>query len=63
MVRAAFGLILQREPDPEALRFHGHALRAGGPAATMLRGLLASPEALERGEQLFLLLADAPSPG
>lgn len=60
MVRDAFRLILQREPDPEALRFHRDALRAGEPAVTMLRGLLASPEALERSEQLLLVLAAAP---
>ena len=60
MVRDAFRLILQREPDPEALRFHRDALRAGESASTMLRGLLGSPEAMERGEQLFLVLAAAP---
>ena len=60
LVAGAFRLVLQREPDPGGLDHHLRALRAGQPAATMMRSLLGSREALDRGEQLLLVLAAVP---
>ncbi|MBI0534672.1 hypothetical protein D9599_03695 [Roseomonas sp. KE2513] len=62
LVTGGFRLILQREPDPGGFAFHLNGLRAGRPAANMMRGLLGSAEAAERGEQLLLVLAPVPPP-
>lgn len=62
LVAGAFRLVLQREPDPGGLDHHLRALRTGQPAATMMRSLLGSREALDRGEQLLLVLTAVPPP-